>query len=64
MRITIKAARINKGLKQSDVAKALNVTQKTVGSWEQYRTKPSIDKVEQLCELFGTDYDHIVWNGQ
>ena len=62
MRITLKAARINKGLTQADVAKALNVTKKTVGSWEKGKTMPKIDKIEHLCSLFGCSYDDIAWN--
>lgn len=62
MRVTLKAARINKGLTQEDVAKALNVTKKTVGSWEMGKTMPKIDKIEHLCQLFGCNYDDISWN--
>ena len=62
MRITLKAARINKGLTQEDVAKALNVTKKTVGSWEMGKTMPKIDKIEHLCSLLGCKYDDIAWN--
>jgi DNA-binding XRE family transcriptional regulator len=62
MKVTLKAARINKGLTQEDVAKALNVTKKTVGSWEMGKTMPKIDKIENLCSLLGCRYDDIIWN--
>lgn len=62
MRVTLKAARINKGLTQEDVAKAVNVTKKTVGSWEKGKTMPKSDKIELLCSLFGCSYDDITWN--
>lgn len=62
MRVTLKAARINKGLTQEDVAKAVKVTKKTVGSWETGKTMPKIDKIELLCNLFGCSYDDIAWN--
>lgn len=62
MRITLRAARINKGLTQEEVAKALNVTKKTVGSWEKGITKPKLDKIEPLCNLYGCSYDDIIWN--
>lgn len=62
MRVTLKAARINKGLTQEDVAKAVKVTKKTVGSWEMGKTMPKIDKIELLCSLFGCSYDDIAWN--
>lgn len=62
MKVTLKAARINRGLTQEDVAKALNVTKKTVGSWEMGKTMPKIDKIERLCSLLGCRYDDIIWN--
>ena len=61
-RITMKAARINRGLTQADAAKALNVTKKTVGSWESGKTKPRLDKIEPICMLYECSYDEIVWN--
>ena len=62
MRITMKAARINRGLTQAEAAKALNVTKKTVGSWESGKTKPRIDKIEPICMLYERGYDEIAWN--
>ena len=62
MRISIRAARTNKGLTQAEAATALNVTKKTVCSWEKYRTKPSVDKVEKICDLYDVEYDDIKWN--
>lgn len=62
MRITMKAARINKGLTQADVAKELHVTKKTVGSWESGKTKPKLDKIEPICTLYERNYDEIAWN--
>ena len=62
MRITLKAARVNKGLTQVQVANSLNVTKKTVCSWENGKTMPKLDKIEPLCELYGVTYDDIAWN--
>ena len=62
MRITLKAARINKNLTQDEVAAKLNVTKKTVGSWESGKTMPKVDKIEPLCELYGLTYENIAWN--
>ena len=61
MKISLKAARVNKGLTQSEVAKTLNVGKKTVGSWENGKTKPSIAMVEPICILYGVTYDDIDW---
>lgn len=61
LRISLKSARINAGLKQSDVADALGVSRKTIAAWENGRAVPSIDKVEPLCNLYGVTYDNIRW---
>lgn len=62
MRISIKAARVNAELKQSDTATALNVSKKTVASWEKGETMPKADKINALCTLYGVSYDDIRWN--
>lgn len=62
MRITMKAARINANLTQEEMADRLGVTKKTIGSWENGKTKPKLDKVEPICSLLGVGYDDIMWN--
>lgn len=49
------------GLTQEDVAKAVGVTKKTVGSWESGKTLPKLEKIEPLCNLLGVQYDNIKW---
>ena len=61
MRISLKAARVNKRLTQANVAKALNVTKKTVGAWESGKTMPNVNKIDPLCTLLGVKYDDIQW---
>jgi len=61
MRITLRAARINKGLTQEAVGRELNVTKKTVGSWESGKTMPKADKIKLICDLYGVEYDDIKW---
>lgn len=51
-KITLKAARINAGLDQSDVARELNVNITTVSSWETGKTQPSLENFKRLCELY------------
>lgn len=62
MQISLKSARVNKGLTQADVGLAIGVTPKTVGSWEQGKTMPNSKKINPLCELLGVKYDDIRWN--
>lgn len=60
-RISLRAARVNAGLTQDGVAKALNVAKKTVWAWENGKTIPKIDKIDPLCKLYGVRYDDIAW---
>lgn len=61
LRISLKSARINANLKQTDVALALGVTRKTVAAWENGKAIPSVDKVDPICNLYGVTYDNIRW---
>ena len=61
MQITLKAARVNKGLKQKEAAKKLGVTTKTLASWESFKTMPNADKIILICEHYGVCYDDIKW---
>lgn len=61
-RVSIKALRIDRGLTQAEFAKALNVTKKTVSSWEQGKTCPKLDKIEAICDTLNVPYDSIRWN--
>lgn len=58
-KISLEAARRNVGLSQKDVAKSLNVSNKTISSWENGKTFPSADKIDALCELYKMSYDDI-----
>lgn len=62
MRISLKAARIDKDLRQVDVAVAVGVDKKTVGAWENGKSLPTADKIEALCAILGRTYDEIRWN--
>lgn len=61
MRMSLKAARTNRNLTQEEVAMRLRVTKKTVSSWENGKTLPTLDKIEAICELYGLSYDDIQW---
>lgn len=58
----MRAARVNRGLKQSEAAKLLGKNKKTVYMWENGKAKPSLDMVEPICKLYGVSYDEIDWN--
>ena len=61
MQITLRAARVNAGLDQSDVAHKLGVNIATVSSWETGKTRPSLENFKKLCELYKWPESGIKW---
>jgi transcriptional regulator with XRE-family HTH domain len=61
VQMTLRAARINKGLRQEDVAAALGVGRKTVSSWEKGKSMPSAGRIPDICNVLGVSYDNIKW---
>ena len=58
-KISIAAARVDARKTQEDVAKALHVSKQTVGSWENGKTSPSVEKAMQFCEFCKIPYDRV-----
>lgn len=59
LKITLAAARVNKKLKQQDVADVLHVAKSTVIAWEKGKSAPSILQAEKLCEIYQRPMDSI-----
>lgn len=58
-KISLKAARVNAGLSQKEVAKILEISNTTVTNWENGKSYPSAEKIDKLCKLYGISYDAI-----
>lgn len=59
MKITLRAARINAGIKQSEVSKELKVSERTVGKWEIGDISPRITNVLKLLKLYDVPIENI-----
>ena len=59
--ITLRAARVNAGYDQKKAAELLGITNKTLSSWENGRSYPTVNMVQKICELYHVDYDHIIF---
>ena len=59
LQISLAAARVNAGMTQEDVAKAMNVTRQTVVNWEKGRGIPGIPEIEMLSRIYGISQDNI-----
>lgn len=56
----LKKLRQRRGLKQSDVAKAIGTTQKQVSKWETGSLEPDIRSLCLLADYFGVSIDYLV----
>lgn len=49
----LKAARLNMGLKQAEVAEKLDCAPTSLTNWENGKVQPSLDVLSKLCEVYG-----------
>ena len=57
--ITLKAARINAGLRQTDAARLIGKTKNTIAAWESGRRSPKFVDLLDLCRVYGIEIDDI-----
>lgn len=48
----LREARLNKGLKQAEVAEKLNCAATSLTNWEKGKVNPSLDVLSNLCEVY------------
>lgn len=58
-KITLKAARVNIGLTQAQLAEAVGVNVNTIKNWENGKTFPRQPMIERICEVVGIPYDRL-----
>ena len=58
-KMTLKAARANANLLQTDVARELSVNKCTVSKWENGITFPTVLQFAALCKLYGVSMEDI-----
>ena len=59
-KITLKAARVNKGLTQKDVAEIGKIGLSTIGAWERGQAEPDHLQLLGLASLYGVDVDDLL----
>lgn len=57
----LRQLRLASGMTQEQVAEKLGVTRQAVSSYEGGRTRPDIDMLLRLCQVYGTDLDGILY---
>jgi len=58
-KITLKAARVNAGLTQEEVAKEMKVSLPTIAKWENESGEVRMKQALKLCKLYKKNIDDI-----
>lgn len=58
-KISIKGARIEKGMTQKEVGDVMGVTPETISNWERNITSPSALQLMRLCKIYGVELADI-----
>ena len=60
MKLTLKAARVNKGLTQKDAAKLMGVSRNVISNWERQISFPDVLQVKRIEEVYGLQFQEII----
>ena len=60
MSITLRAARVNAGMTQDEVARQLRKNKQTIVNWENGRTAIDLANLKLLCDLYKLDINAII----
>ena len=61
MRITLKAARVNKNIKQKDAAKLIGIGLSTLQNYEAGKTFPDVPVIKRIEKLYDVEYKDIIF---
>ncbi|MFW2845334.1 helix-turn-helix domain-containing protein [Lactiplantibacillus plantarum] len=56
----LKAARIDKGYSQNDIANILNITRQSVSKWERGLVYPDLDNLIRLSDIYNIPVDNLI----
>ena len=59
----MKAARVEAGMSQSDLALAVGATRQTIGLIEAGGYNPTLNLCVAICRTLGKTLDELFWNG-
>lgn len=61
MAITLKSARVNKGLTQADAAKILGISTDTLSNYERGKSFPDVPIIKRMEDLYGLPYNELIF---
>ena len=60
--LRLRALRNEKKLTQDELGKSLNVSGKTIGTWERDSRQPNIEAINKLASIFDVTTDYLLGN--
>lgn len=61
MKLTLRAARINKGLKQTEAAELLGVKESTLSRYERGMSFPDVSVLKKIEEVYSVNYNDLIF---
>ncbi|MBQ9953120.1 MAG: helix-turn-helix transcriptional regulator [Clostridia bacterium] len=61
MKVTLKSARVNAALTQSQAAKQLEISVDTLRNWENMATFPNAKQIAKIELVYGVNYNDIIF---
>lgn len=61
MGITLKSARVNKNLTQSEAAKKLGISTDTLSNYERGKSYPDVPVIKRMEDLYGIPYSDLIF---
>lgn len=61
MAITLKSARVNKGLTQVNAAKFIGVTVDTLSNYERGKSFPDVPIIKKIEQVYGVPYNNLIF---
>ena len=61
MAITLKSARVNKGLTQVKAAKLIGITPDTLSNYERGKSYPDVPIIQKMEQVYGVPYSELIF---
>lgn len=56
----LKELRIQRGIRQVDLGKSMNLANNTISSWERGNSSPSLEELVTLAKFFNVSTDYLL----
>ena len=61
MAITLKSARVNKGITQAKAAELIGITVDTLSNYERGKSFPDVPIIKRIEEVYGVPYNDLIF---